>query len=53
MTKDEAFNKLCETVENTKNVAKVDYDTIEHAFVVAAQALNYIMDEIDNDNPSS
>ncbi len=50
MTKDEAFDKLVEAVET---VPKVDYDTVEHALVVAAQALNYIMDEIDNDNPSS
>ncbi len=50
MTKDEAFDKLVEAVET---VPKVDYDTVEHALVVAAQALNYIMDEIDNDTPLS
>lgn len=45
MTKDEAFNKLVECVD------KVDsgkFRSVEHALVAAAQALNYIMDEIDN-----
>ena len=46
MTKDEAFDRLAAAVDE---VARGDYDSIEHALVVAAQALNYIMDEIDND----
>ena len=50
MTKDEAFDKLCETVEKVDSGA---FKSIEQAYIIAAQALNYIMDEIDNDNPSS
>ena len=50
MTKDEAFDKLCEVVEN---VESGEYKNVEHALVVAAQALNYIMDTIDDDAPLS
>ena len=50
MTKDEAFDKLVECVETAGTGG---YATIEEAVVTAARALNYIMDNIDNDNPSS
>jgi hypothetical protein len=50
MTKDKAFEMLEEAVNQ---VATGDYENIEAAVVAAAQALNYTMDEIDNDNPSS
>ncbi len=50
MTKDEAFEKLCETVAT---VGSGQFANSEAAYVAAALALNYIMDEIDNDNPSS
>ena len=50
MTKDEAFNKLVECVDT---VEAGKFKSVEQALVVAAQALNYIMDDIDNDNQSS
>ena len=54
MTKDEAFDKLVETVDT---VSSGRFKTVEQALVVAAQALNYIMDniqeDIDNDTPLS
>lgn len=50
MTRDEAFEKLCETVDK---VGAGKFKSIDQALIVAAQALNYIMDDIDNDNPSS
>lgn len=49
MTKDEAFEKLTEAAE------KVDagqYASLESAFINAAMALNYIMDNIkEEDEP--
>ncbi len=50
MTKDDAFNMLAEAVDK---VATGEYENIEAAVITAAQALNYIMDEIDNDTPLS
>ena len=54
MTRDEAFDKLVETVDT---VSSGRFKTVEQALVVAGQALNYIMDNIqedsDNDKPSS
>lgn len=50
MTKDEAFDKLVECVENA---GTGKYSTIEEALVTAARALNYIMDEMDDDDESS
>jgi len=44
VTKDEAFEKLVETVEKT---SAGTFTKDEDAFLVAAQALNYIMDRID------
>lgn len=49
MTKDEAFDKLAETVEQ---VGTGTFQSEEQAFVVAAQALNYIMDNIKEPNDS-
>ena len=45
MTKDEAFNKLFETVET---VGSGKFKNVEQALVVASQAINYLMDNIDN-----
>jgi hypothetical protein len=42
--RDDAFNKLVECVEK---VGSGSFENVEQAFVVAAQALNYIMDDID------
>lgn len=50
MTKDEAFDKLVECVDK---VDSGSFKSVEQAFITAAQALNYIMDDIDNDNKSS
>ena len=44
MTKEEAFDKL---VEATEAVGSGKYPSLECAYVEAARALNYIMDNID------
>ena len=49
MTKDEAFDKLAETVEQ---VGSGTFQSEEQAFVVAAQALNFIMDKVKEDDGS-
>lgn len=43
MTKDEAFNRLVESVEK---VGSGKFENLDSAFVIGAQALNYIMDNI-------
>jgi hypothetical protein len=49
LTKDEAFDKLAETVEK---VGSGTFQSDEQAFVVAAQALNFIMDNVKEDDGS-
>jgi len=49
LTKDEAFDRLAETVEK---VGSGTFQSDEQAFVVAAQALNFIMDKVKVPNGS-
>ena len=50
MTKDEAFEKLVEQVDK---VPAGKFQSEEQAFIIAAQALNYIMDKIDGSESKS
>jgi hypothetical protein len=50
LTKDEAFDKLVDAVELTDSGS---FESIDHAVVTAAQALNYIMEFIDESEESS
>ena len=50
MTKDEAFDRLAGAVEE---VGSGSFQNIDHAFVTAAQALNYIMEYIDGSEDST
>ena len=48
MTTEEAFDKLMECVEN---VGSGTFQSLDAAFVTAAKALNYIMDDMEKDVP--
>jgi hypothetical protein len=47
LNRDEAFEKLVEAVDTA---GAAQFNNVEDAFNVAAQALNYIMDNIKEDN---